>query len=166
MNESVSLMHSVRESNPNSTFIDQTFCPPSPIQEEMHAPPIFERKKIRSDTFKKVNIFKSKEDKTGKYFKYYICFNKILDSRPLTILISLFTIYALFGDDIRLLATPKSSDPAFDALTIICFILFCLEILLSLGVKKGYLFSFFFWLDVISTATLILDISEVNEQLL
>ena len=145
MNESVSLMHSVRESNPNSTFLDQTYCPPSPIQEEQTPSPNIERRTMRSETFKKVNIFKSQGDRTMKYFKYYICFNKILDSRPLTILISMFTIYALFGDDIRLLTSPKSSDVAFDTLTIICFILFSLEILLSIGVKKGYLFSFFFW---------------------
>jgi len=40
--------------------------------------------------------------------------------------------------------------------------MFTIEIILSVIVKKGYTFSFFFWLDILSTISLILDINMVS----
>lgn len=40
---------------------------------------------------------------------------------------------------------------------------FFLEIILSVYVKSDYFNSFFFWLDLISSVTLILDLTWVNE---
>ena len=71
---------------------------------------------------------------------------------------TLLTIYALFGDDIRVMATTKSADTGFDAMTILCLVVFSIEIIMSILCKRDYLFSFFFWLDVVSTLSLILDI--------
>mmetsp|Transcript_37123 Transcript_37123/g.6616 ORF Transcript_37123/g.6616 Transcript_37123/m.6616 type:complete len:92 (+) Transcript_37123:36-311(+) len=71
---------------------------------------------------------------------------------------TLLTIYALFGDDLRLLATEKESDPVFYSLSIICLIFFTVEIVLGSLVKEDYLLGFFFWLDVVATVSLIPDI--------
>lgn len=71
---------------------------------------------------------------------------------------TLFTVYALFGDDIRLLAASKTHDDGFYAMACVCFILFTLEILLASLAKKDYFFGFYFWLDIISTLSLIPDI--------
>lgn len=69
-----------------------------------------------------------------------------------------FTIYALFGDDARILSSTKSADNVFDAFTLMSMVIFAVEIGMTLYVDKKYKWSFFFWLDVISTISLILDL--------
>ena len=71
----------------------------------------------------------------------------LLDSMVFNIVVSLFTLYALFGDDIRVIATSKASDVVFNVFLILCLLIFGFEILLSVLVKKGYFNSFFFWLE-------------------
>jgi len=83
---------------------------------------------------------------------------KILDHTAFSLFIGVFTIYALFGDDIRIMATTASADIVFDVFTIIALLAFTLEIIFTLIVDKKYLWSFFFWLDLISTISLILDL--------
>ena len=78
---------------------------------------------------------------------------------------SVVTLWALFGDDIRVLGAGKSGDSAFYVLTIICFSIFSVEILLSCYAKQDYLFTFFFWLDLISTITLLLDVGWISDAL-
>lgn len=78
---------------------------------------------------------------------------------------SLITLFALFGDDIRVIATSKNSDAGFYIVTIICMTIFMLEILLSCYSKKDYLFNFFFWLDFVSTITMLLDIGWFSDML-
>lgn len=41
--------------------------------------------------------------------------------------------------------------------------MFSIEIILSVLTKEGYFLSFFFWLDTISTISLLLDINMFNE---
>ena len=67
-------------------------------------------------------------------------------------------MYALFGDDIRVIATDKTYDFGFDIVTIICLIMFSIEVFLAVFAREGYLCSFFFWLEFVSTISLILDI--------
>lgn len=68
------------------------------------------------------------------------------------------TIYALIGDDIRILAFNKDHDPVFLFLNVLALSLFLIELLFSsLGVK-GYFGSFFFWLDLLSTLSIVTDI--------
>lgn len=67
-------------------------------------------------------------------------------------------LYALFGDDIRLTGLPKSVDPFFFSLSSLAFSFFMIEIVLSsIGVPK-YFLGFYFWLDLISTLSLMFDI--------
>ena len=40
---------------------------------------------------------------------------------------------------------------------------FTVEIIIACLVKPGYFLSFFFWLDVISTASMIFDIGWIND---
>ena len=68
------------------------------------------------------------------------------------------TIYALFFDDIRLLALPSSVDPYFWGISTFALACFTIEIILASVAVDGYLFSFFFWLDLVSTISLIPDI--------
>ena len=106
----------------------------------------------------------------------------VAESAPVTIVMSLFTLWALFGDDIRLSSTGRDADEGFLVVISIAFFLFLLEILASSYYKKGYLNlpdlvyvkgesfmgtlsrvftfgSFYFWLDVIATLSLIFEVS-------
>ena len=82
------------------------------------------------------------------------------------------TLFVLFGDDLRLLSFPPSADTAFAVLNNICFFLFIVELILNCWTKseftrtksiwrpkvKGYMFSFFFWLDLLAVVSMIPDI--------
>jgi hypothetical protein len=79
---------------------------------------------------------------------------------------ALVTVYALFGDDIRLAIFTKPADNYFFTLTSISMLLFIFEIVLSSIALDGYFNSFYFWLDVISTVSLITDIGWVWDPLI
>ena len=79
------------------------------------------------------------------------------------------TIFVLFGDDIRTLCFPPSSDSGFTFFVSLSFILFVLELLLHVWAKsdfsnglfrvKGYAFSFFFWLDLLAVFSMVPDVA-------
>ena len=76
----------------------------------------------------------------------------------MTIIMTVTTLFALFGDDIRLWQTDKNADIFFFIGLIISLILFSLELLLQSCVVDDFKYSFFFWLDFIATLSLIPDI--------
>merc|ERR1719424_258755 len=87
----------------------------------------------------------------------------IADNQFFTFATTLLTIYALTGDDFRLMATNLPEDIIFDCMTVFCILVFAVEIVCSCLGKSDYLNGFFFWLDLISTVTLVLDITTVND---
>ena len=76
---------------------------------------------------------------------------------------TIITLYALLGEDIKLLSTTKESDPIFVTMTSISLVLFLIELLLQSIGKEEYLNSFFFWLDLVSTLSLVMDIPFILE---
>lgn len=88
-----------------------------------------------------------------------------LDHTITVIFVSLVTLWALFGDDFRLLGGNSQNDVTFYILTLICFSIFVIEILLSCYTKSEYINSFYFYLDVISTATLLLDVGWISDSI-
>ena len=82
----------------------------------------------------------------------------ILENKVSTIFMTIMTVYALFGDDLRLLVAEKQHDNGFYAMACVCLVLFTLEITLASIAKKNYFVGFYFWLDIISTLSLIPDI--------
>ena len=70
---------------------------------------------------------------------------------------TIVTVYALFFDDIRILLFPKAADDFFYGITLLGMILFTAEIIIASYAKDGYSGSFFYWLDIISTVTMIPD---------
>ena len=76
---------------------------------------------------------------------------------------ALVTIYALVGDDIRMWVLKKSADPYVDGGLILSFVLFTVEILLNTVVVDEFKYSFFFWLDIIATLSLIPDIALMSD---
>ena len=82
----------------------------------------------------------------------------VLESTYTTIFMVLITIYALFGDDLRMSLTSKSADDYFFSMATVCFVLFTLEIIGTFWVKRNYRWSYNFYLDLIATLSLIPDI--------
>lgn len=78
-------------------------------------------------------------------------------------LMTLVTVYALFFDDVRILGFSKDADKGFYGLTVIVFFLFTFEIVVHSICTQGYFLSFFFWLDIISTLSLIPDIGWITD---
>jgi hypothetical protein len=82
---------------------------------------------------------------------------KVLDHWSVVLAMSLITIYALFFDDIRVIAIPKTYDWPIEVLTVVFTMFFAVEILLAVFVKPKYFGSFFFWLDLVATISMVLD---------
>jgi len=75
-----------------------------------------------------------------------------------TTIMTVLTLFALFGDDFRLWFAQKDADVYFFSILTVSFILFFFEILINSGVQDDFKYSFFFWLDIIATASLLIDI--------
>ncbi|EGZ04617.1 hypothetical protein PHYSODRAFT_535993 [Phytophthora sojae] len=76
------------------------------------------------------------------------------------------TVYALFGDDIRLSAFSLPADNGFYALATICLVLFSFEFIASCYAKPGYILSFYFLLDLIATFSVLPDIGWIWNQII
>jgi len=87
----------------------------------------------------------------------------IIDNKYFIAITLSLTFWALMGDDCRLKFTNQPADFFFDMMTVICIVVFSFEIVLSCMAKPDYVGGFFFNLDVISTITLVLDITTVND---
>lgn len=71
------------------------------------------------------------------------------------------TVYALCGEDVRLLFFGIDADDIFMYLNIASLAIFSVELVLACFSKKGYFGSFFFWLDIVSTLSILTDIEPV-----
>lgn len=93
-----------------------------------------------------------------------ICKN-IVDDPAFNTFTMILTIYALFGDDLRLAATSEPADVIFDWITGIALVVFTFECAACSVCKEEYFLSFFFWLDLIATVSLVLDITTVAKMI-
>ncbi len=98
--------------------------------------------------------------------KLKISIDKFLENNLYVIFMTLVTIYALFGTDISVAFLSQELDSTFDYVTTVAFLLFLIELVLSCYAKKDYIFSFFFWLDFVSTISLIMEIDFIFSPLL
>ncbi len=115
-----------------------------------------------------------------------------IESSPSTSLMTVVTIYALYSDDVRILAFDKSADGAFIVFSSIAFFLFLVEIGLQCWCRDDYLRfprtqekkgrihgstwedrynclksficigSFYFWLDLMATISMVFEIPWLN----
>lgn len=108
-----------------------------------------------------VNIFDLHDPNKSKFPKIA----EFLETTALNIFLLIITLWALFADDLRLLIFPKVMDIAFDVITILVILFFLVDIILNAIAVNGYLKSMFFILDLISTLTMILDITVLNEKI-
>jgi len=88
--------------------------------------------------------------------------DKFLESTYVVTFMSIITVYALFADDIRQLIPDFRVDDGFYIMTSVCLGLFTIELILSSFAKPKYFLRFFFWLDLLSTLSLLLDIGWIS----
>ena len=73
-------------------------------------------------------------------------------------LMMVVTIYALFFDDIRILFLPPEADLTCDWVTLVCIGLYIAELLLGCIAIDGYFLSFFFWLALVASVSMVPDV--------
>lgn len=91
-----------------------------------------------------------------KFLKTYA--NLILDSIPWIMFMMCITFYVLFISDITAFFENANS-LVFDTIQLACFSLFLLELSLQCLFVDNYIFSFYFWLDFISTISMLTEIN-------
>eukprot|EP00210_Caulerpa_lentillifera_P001909 g1836.t1 len=87
----------------------------------------------------------------------------ITDGTVATIYMTLLTILVLFIDDVRIAILPPEADDTVLVITYISLISFSIELMLNSAAKPKYFLGFYFWLDLVSTLSLLGDIPEFVE---
>jgi hypothetical protein len=90
----------------------------------------------------------------------------IIESKASNLLLIFLTLWSLFADDIKLLTTTRQADVAFSSITIIIQFIFASEIIISCLCIDNYINGFFFWLDIISVFSMIVEIHWFYELLI
>lgn len=90
---------------------------------------------------------------------------QILDDAYYIVFMTLVTIYALFFDDIRIIAFSPEADDVFYGISLACIVLYAAELLASSWAVGGYMNSFFFWLDLVSTISMVPDCGWIWEEI-
>lgn len=106
------------------------------------------------------NTVKKKRPKWKKQLSAF------LDSTPLLIIMSFFTLFALFASDIKAAWLRIEVDTAFNVIQCMLLGFFGIEFILNCIAKQEYFLSFFFWLDLISTVSIIQDIDYIMNPIL
>lgn len=96
------------------------------------------------------------------------CAANLLEQPWFITVTTVLTVYALFGDDVRLWATEKSADVAFYILSLLALIVFVVELFVTILGQPYYfdlsiwprfaLPSFYFWLDLAATGSMVPDV--------
>ena len=101
---------------------------------------------------KEINIFKN------------FIIKKLLNYLVLMIMI-IFNLFSLFSNDIKHIWMPKKVDIYFDIINFIALLYFILEIVAICFLENEYLISFLFWLDVLGTLMILLDIEIISNSI-
>lgn len=89
--------------------------------------------------------------------------NQAMEHWSYDVITLLLTFYVLFINDVRqLIPNPAVDTPLFISMFVV-FGLFAIEWLILSVVRKGYFLHFFFWLDLISTVSILLDIDWITD---
>lgn len=84
--------------------------------------------------------------------------SELLDRNTTALVMTIATIYALIFSDINVIFLTPDADIFFNILSVFVFCLFLIEFVLSIFVKDEYTNSFFFWLDLFSILSMLLNI--------
>ncbi|KAI7843293.1 hypothetical protein COHA_003125 [Chlorella ohadii] len=91
---------------------------------------------------------------------------RMLQSGPLLGASLLLTILILYAGSFRLAVAPKSTDPLFLAFSIFVMVFFSLEAGLTCLANPRYAKTFYFWVDVIATLSILIDIPAIMDPII
>ena len=89
-----------------------------------------------------------------------------LDSIAFILIMLVITLFVLFASDLQSAILPSSIDDFFNTIQLICLFLFIIELLLAILFLDNYNLTFYFWLDLISTLSLVIEINGVMDFIL
>lgn len=156
--EEPDLTQSVDHFSKQGATINESFNPynsMSPDEPDLHPEDEFEHE---LDNHVNSNIQKS-----GCWPKV-IAFCKLITTNSIyySIVINVVTLYVLIADYFRIIFFTIDADQIFDIFTIMCFVVLAVDFIFCLICVKNYIFSFFFYLDIIMTLTVVFDITSVS----
>lgn len=91
---------------------------------------------------------------------------RVIDSTYWTLGTCLLVFLVLYADALRAAVAPPSADKLFEGFVIFCISFFSLEIIALSLVKPKYFLRFYFWVDLISTAVLLVGIPAIPASIL
>ena len=91
--------------------------------------------------------------------------SKFMHHWVIALIIFVLTLFALFAEDFRIATSSKGADDAFSSIICFIFAVYTIEIILNTLSEDRYLFSFYFWLDIISTLSLLLDMRFIMDEI-
>lgn len=115
---------------------------------------------------KKAEVILIKEEDEPGHNSWPKKIYNFIESVPVILFMMCVTLWALFGDDIRQVTTNVHGDFTFYLLTLFCFVLFFAEIILGFIAKPEYRWGFFFYLDLISTISLLIDVGFISDPIM
>lgn len=88
--------------------------------------------------------------------------NAVLSNVFFEILINSFTTFVLFGDFLRIMIFRQQADIYFDVFVIIAIVIFFFEFILNILASRKYVFSMYFWMDLVMCFFIVLNVSSVS----
>lgn len=76
---------------------------------------------------------------------------------------SILTIYTIFAIDVNKAFFVDDADIIFSCVHIVSMLIFILEIFVLSRIENGYTLGFYFWIDVFSTLTMILELIWIED---
>lgn len=118
------------------------------------------KSRLESDVFSAILMNREDEDEQNKHKLV-----KVLESNAFQLILLVITFYSLFFDDYQELLCGKQLDLVFDIFSFIIMSIFAFELVISSLFIKGYFNSYFFYLDLISTLSIIIDLNMIKNLL-
>ena len=75
------------------------------------------------------------------------------------VVLKIIIVYSIIADNSRIIFFRKKCDWIFDILTIICIVLFSIELAMHLSSEKKYFKSFYFYLNTTALVFMLFDIT-------
>jgi len=134
-------------------------------KKKKHVRRVLDKQERHELHLKELESFMEKEDEIFHHFYLPVWKKNVLyifESSPVELLLVLLTIFALYGSDLTDAYLAADSDPLIDMVLWLVMLIFLAENLLLARVKKGYLCSKAFNLELVAALTMLFDIKSLG----
>ena len=112
-----------------------------------------------SDVQKDKSISETDKVLTNKNLRHAIF--SLINHKVFLLISTIIVLIALFANDFKYVFFYSNADSVFDGIYIFILIIFMAEIIISVFIIDYYIFGFYFWIDIISTMSMILEMGMV-----